>query len=70
MIKLPVEFENKTQYGCVIKLKTIRVTRVAKDPHTAKEVDKTLAYIVLMDRDGRVDYIESKENFINFKNEL
>ncbi|MBK5208855.1 MAG: hypothetical protein JJE44_05030 [Flavobacteriaceae bacterium] len=69
--QIPVEFENKTYYGCcegcVLKLKTMRETRVAKDPHTGKEVDKALAYIVLSPSGNNdVLYFESKQTYIDY----
>ena len=49
--QIPVEVEGKTYYGCcpdcVGKIKNLREVRYAFDPHTGKEVDKALAYIVL-----------------------
>ena len=63
--QIPVEFENKTYYGCcegcVIKLKTMRETRFAIDPITGKEVDKADAFIVLSPKGNNdVLYFESE----------
>ena len=69
--QIPVEFENKTYYGCcegcVIKLKTMRETRYSKDPFTGKEVDKAAAFIVLSPNGNNdVLYFESEQTYKNF----
>lgn len=69
--QIPVEFENKTYYGCcegcVIKLKTMRETRVATDPYSGKEVDKSLAFIVLSPTgNNNVLYFESKQTYMDY----
>jgi outer membrane murein-binding lipoprotein Lpp len=69
--QIPVEFENKTYYGCcegcVIKLKTMRETRYALDPSTGKEVDKALAFIVLSPTGNNdVLYFESEQTYKNY----
>jgi len=69
--QIPVEFENKTYYGCcegcVIKLKTMRETRYALDPSTGKEVDKAMAFIVLSPNGNNdVLYFESEQTYKNY----
>jgi YHS domain-containing protein len=69
--QIPVEFENKTYYGCcegcVIKLKTMRETRFAIDPITGKEVDKADAFIVLSPKGNNdVLYFESEATYKRF----
>ena len=69
--QIPVEFENKTYYGCcegcVLKLKTLRETRFAKDPFTGNEVDKAAAFIVLKPKGNNdVLYFESKQSYIEY----
>ncbi|MGV8813521.1 MAG: hypothetical protein ACOH2D_05355 [Gelidibacter sp.] len=68
--QMPVPVNGKTYYGCcqmcVGQLNDDETARMGKDLFTGKSVDKTEAYIVLMDKDGRVDYFESKENYINY----
>jgi hypothetical protein len=67
--QVPVPFEDKLYYGCCqMCVKTIqndRSVRVAFDPLTKKEVDKSGAFITLnpATRDGSVLYFESEENF-------
>ncbi len=65
--QLPVQYENKTYYGCcnmcVNRINTDRSVRFGQDPLTRKEVDKALAYITL--KPGSADevlYFESEEN--------
>lgn len=67
--QIPVEFENKIYYGCcegcILKLKTMRETRFAKDPFTGNEVDKAVAFIVLSSTGNNdVLYFESKQTYI------
>ena len=69
--QIPVEFENKTYYGCcegcVVKLKTMRETRYAKDPFTGNEVDKAMAFIVLSPTGNNdVLYFESLQTYKDF----
>jgi hypothetical protein len=69
--QIPVDFENKTYYGCcegcVVKLKTMRESRYAIDPSTGKEVDKALAFIVLSPSGNNdVLYFESEESYIEY----
>lgn len=71
--QIPVEFENKTYYGCcegcVIKLKTMRETRFAKDPFTGNEVDKAVAFIVLSPKGNNdVLYFESEQSYKDYIN--
>ncbi|RXP54813.1 hypothetical protein EC396_08855 [Lutibacter sp. HS1-25] len=69
--QIPVEFENKTYYGCcegcVVKLKTMRETRYAIDPSTGKEVDKAVAFIVLSPAGNNdVLYFESEQTYKDY----
>lgn len=69
--QIPVEFENKTYYGCcegcVLKLKTMRETRYAKDPFTGNEVDKAMAFIVLsLTGNNDVLYFESEQTYKDY----
>jgi len=69
--QIPVEFENKTYYGCcegcVVKLKTMRETRYAKDPFIGNEVDKAMAFIVLSPTGNNdVLYFESLQTYKDF----
>lgn len=69
--QIPVEFENKIYFGCcegcVIKLKTMRETRYAKDPFTGNEVDKAMAFIVLSPTGNNdVLYFESLQTYKDF----
>ena len=67
--QIPVEFEGRTYYGCcegcAVNLKTSKSARTAKDPFSGKEVDKSVAYIVL-NPSGRNDvlYFESEKNYL------
>ncbi|WP_246067719.1 hypothetical protein [Changchengzhania lutea] len=67
-IKVPVN--GKIYYGCcdmcVEKLNNDTMSRNAIDPFSNKQVDKTEAYIVLMNREGAVAYFESKENYLKY----
>ena len=69
--QIPVPVNGKTYYGCcqmcVERLNNERTARVGTDPFSGKSVDKTEAYIVLMNKEGRVSYFESKQNFLNYK---
>jgi hypothetical protein len=72
--QVPVPFEDKLYYGCCqMCVKTIqneRSVRIAFDPLTKKEVDKSAAFITLNPaiRDGSVLYFESEENFKKYIN--
>tara|TARA_R110000850_G_scaffold186878_1_gene312779 strand:+ start:235 stop:759 length:525 start_codon:yes stop_codon:yes gene_type:complete len=64
--QIPVPVNGKTYYGCcqmcVKTLNEQETARVATDPQTGEKVDKTEAYIVLLDKEGTVAYFESKTN--------
>lgn len=72
--QIPVPVNGKTYYGCcemcVVKLNNDKTARTSKDPFSNKLVDKTEAYIVLMNEEGAVAYFESKENYSNYKKKL
>lgn len=67
--QFPVEFDNKLYYGCCeMCVNTIQEeanVRVAKDPVTGKEVDKSEAFIALEpgNQYGGVLYFESEANY-------
>ena len=69
--QIPVEVGGKTYYGCcqgcVKTLQYERGARIAIDPLSGKEVDKTEAFIALKpDRSGKVNYFESEDNYQKF----
>lgn len=68
--QIPVPVNGKTYYGCcemcVGMLNNNETARVGTDPVSNKPVDKTEAFIVLMDKDGKVGYFESKESYMKF----
>tara|TARA_R110000868_G_scaffold98588_3_gene271417 strand:- start:337 stop:759 length:423 start_codon:yes stop_codon:yes gene_type:complete len=70
--QIPVPVNGKTYYGCckmcVGTLNEKESARTGIDPFSNKPVDKTMAYIVLMEEEGAVAYFESKENYLNYKN--
>ena len=65
-----VPFEGKTYYGCcdmcVERIPVDKEARVAIDPYSSKEVDKSEAYIVLVSGQGHVAYFETEDNFKRF----
>jgi YHS domain-containing protein len=71
--QFPVEHEGKMYYGCCeMCVKTIRQehqVRVAVDPTTGKEVDKSMAYITLKPggMNGEVLYFESEATYKAFQ---
>ena len=72
--QIPVPVNGKTYYGCckmcVGTLNEKESARTGIDPFSNKPVDKTMAYIVLMEEEGAVAYFESKENYLNYKNKI
>lgn len=71
--QIPVPVNGKTYYGCcemcVDKLNNIESARIAIDPYSGNPVDKSEAYIVLMNPQGAVAYFESESNYSAFKKE-
>lgn len=71
--QIPVPVNGKTYYGCcemcVDKLNNIESARIAIDPYSGNPVDKSEAYIVLMNPQGAVAYFESEANYSAFKKE-
>ena len=69
--QMPVPVEGKTYYGCcemcVGRLNEDESSRLATDPFSGNEVDKSEAYIVIADDNGKVDYFESRESFESYK---
>lgn len=69
--QIPVPVNGKTYYGCcemcVDKLNNIESARIAIDPYSGNPVDKSEAYIVLMNPQGAVAYFESEANYNAFK---
>ena len=64
--QIPVPVNGKTYYGCcqmcVKTLNEQETARIAIDPQTNEKVDKTEAYIVLLDKEGTVGYFKNKAN--------
>ena len=60
--QIPVPVNGKTYYGCcemcVDKLNNLESARIAIDPYSGNPVDKSEAYIVLMNPQGAVAYFE------------
>lgn len=69
--QMPVPVEGKTYYGCcemcVGRLNEDETSRLATDPFSGNEVDKSEAYIVISDESGKVNYFESRENFESYR---
>lgn len=69
--QIPVPVNGKTYYGCcqgcVDKLNNLESARIAIDPYSGNPVDKSEAYIVLMNTQGAVAYFESETNYSAFK---
>lgn len=69
--QIPVPVNGKTYYGCcqmcVETLNEQESARVGIDPHSGSKVDKTEAFIVIMDEEGRVGYFESEANYMAYK---
>src|SRR5690606_18194879 len=68
--QIPVEFGGNTYFGCcdmcVKRIPADETVRVAVDPLTGEEVDKSQAYIVMMNEMGAVAYFSSKSNYDAF----
>lgn len=69
--QMPVPVDGKTYYGCcemcVGRLNEDESSRLAIDPNSGNEVDKSEAYIVIADDNGKVNYFESRESFESYK---
>lgn len=69
--QIPVEVNGKTYYGCcnmcVSTLNEKESARLAVDPFTGQKVDKSDAFIVLLDQSGKVAYFESEETYGAFQ---
>ena len=69
-VQIPVEVEGRTYYGCCDmckeKLGGDPKSRVAVDPVSGKEVDKSKA-VIGVDADGAAYYFESADNLKRFK---
>ena len=70
-LQMPVPVNGKIYYGCCqMCVKTLNnndEARMGIDPFSKQRVDKTEAFIVLMDVEGKVAYFESEDNFKKFK---
>ena len=70
-LQMPVPVNGKTYYGCCqMCVKTLNnndEARMGIDHFSKQRVDKTEAFIVLMDVEGKVAYFESEDNFKKFK---
>ena len=66
-LQIPVPVNGKTYYGCckmcVKTLNENKLSRTAVDPYNNKRIDKSEAFIVLVDESGKVAYFESEDNF-------
>jgi len=47
---------------CVKTLNEQETARMATDPQTGEKVDKTEAYIVLLDKEGTIAYFKNEAN--------
>lgn len=69
--QMEVPVDGKMYYGCcemcVGRLNDDESSRMATDPHSGNLVDKSEAYIVLENENGKVSYFESRENFESYK---
>lgn len=69
--QIPVPVNGKTYYGCcemcVDKLNNIESARIAIDPFSGNQVDKSEAFIVVTNPQGAVAYFESEANYNAFK---
>lgn len=65
--QLEVEYEGKIYYGCCEmcqeRIPKKKEARVAVDPYTLRDVDKSEAYIVLVGDEGQVAYFENEKNY-------
>ena len=72
-LQIPVPVNGKTYYGCcemcVDKLNNIESARIAIDPFSGNQVDKSEAFIVVTNPQGAVAYFESEANYSAFKKE-
>ena len=68
--QIPIPVNGKTYYGCcemcVEKLNNTDDARIAIDPFSGKPVDKSEAYIILVNTRGEVAYFESEINAQKF----
>ncbi len=68
--QIPVPVNGKTYYGCcqgcVDKLNNLESARIAIDPYNGNPVDKSEAYIVLLNQQGAIAYFESESNYKAF----
>ncbi len=66
--QIPVPVNGKTYYGCcqmcVKALNEKETARTAIDLHSGEKVNKTEAYIVLLDNEGAVGYFKNKDNAV------
>jgi|SRR5690554_2487432 len=65
--QLEVPYEGKMYYGCCEmcqeRIPKEKTARVAVDPYSLKDVDKSDAYIVLVGERGEVAYFENEKNY-------
>ncbi|MTG97413.1 hypothetical protein NWE55_15155 [Myroides albus] len=65
--QLEVPFEGKMYYGCCqmcqSRIPQDNSVRFALDPFSLKQVDKALAYIVIIGNNGEVAYFENESNY-------
>ncbi|MET4141125.1 hypothetical protein [Pedobacter sp. UYP1] len=68
--QIEVPYQGKIYYGCcemcVDRIPKDKTVRMATDPQTGKKVDKTEAYIVLLNEEGSVAYFANEKNYQQF----
>jgi YHS domain-containing protein len=68
--QIEVPYKGKTYYGCcemcVERIPKDETVRMATDPQTGKKVDKTDAYIILLNEEGSVAYFANEKNYQQF----
>lgn len=71
--QMEVPVGGKMYYGCcemcVGRLNVDESARMATDPFSGNEVDKSQAYIVLSGKDGAVAYYENEDSYKIYKNQ-
>lgn len=69
-LQMAIPVNGKTYYGCcqmcVKTLNDNEQARTGVDPYSGQPIDKTEAFIVVMNNDGRVAYFESRSNFLSY----
>lgn len=67
--QIPVEVEGRTYFGCCAmckgRLAQERATRVAIDPVSGREIDKSSA-VMAQDPTGKITYFENEANLATY----